>query len=315
MMQRKQPNSVVRDKPYFQWTSSPTLRIQSLSQLYAKRHQSALTQRESWRGRKAYPLPSVWSTLAIVGKLESMTLRKHQSSIQGANEYVRTVQLERKNRNKENSPCRSRRTWHRYTNWKQHPSTLAWKKRHIHLCVSTLIYCQYWNSWVEREKSTHLRREVICSRSQSSLSVSQLLASLVKVQPIHPSICSFVQTVNPHHQTIAQIQEWREQKKVELTFSSKTKQLNKAAHCWGVKSLKTPPKIISVNNNSSPELISQATLPFCSTTSSFVANPNRLKARLRFRSSSRCMTEWAAWIFFFVVRILSLRDSFAEYWS
>jgi len=64
-----------------------------------------------------------------------MTLRIHQSSIQGANEYVSSVQSERKSRSKENSPCRSRRTWHRYTNWKQRPSTLAWKKRHIHLCV------------------------------------------------------------------------------------------------------------------------------------------------------------------------------------
>jgi hypothetical protein len=101
----------------------------------------------------------------------------------------------------------------------------------------------------------------------------------------------------------------------ERTFSSNTKQLNNAAVCCGVKSLNTPPNTISVNNNSSPLEISHATRPFCSTTSSFVAKPRRLNARLRLRSSSRWITEWAAWIFFFVERMEALRDSLEAYWS
>jgi hypothetical protein len=99
------------------------------------------------------------------------------------------------------------------------------------------------------------------------------------------------------------------------TFSSKTKQLNNAAHCCGVKSLNTPLNTISVNSSSSPELISHATRPFCSTTSSAVANPSRRKARLRFLSSSRWITLCADWIFFLTVRISVASDCFAEYWS
>ena len=49
-----------------------------------------------------------------------------------------------------------------------------------------------------------------------------------------------------------------------ITFSEKTKQLSMATVCSTVKSLNTPLKIISVNNNSSPAEISHATLPFIS---------------------------------------------------
>ncbi len=72
----------------------------------------------------------------------------------------------------------------------------------------------------------------------------------------------------------------------ERTFSWKTKQLNRAAHCSGESGLNTPPNIISVKSNSSPVLISHATRPFISTTSSDVVKPSLRRTRLRDFSSS-----------------------------
>lgn len=54
--------------------------------------------------------------------------------------------------------------------------------------------------------------------------------------------------------------------------------------------LKTPLKIISVSKSSSPVLISHATRPLVSMTSSDVVNPSRRRTRLRFLSSSSCKT-------------------------
>lgn len=58
------------------------------------------------------------------------------------------------------------------------------------------------------------------------------------------------------------------------TRSSNTKQLRSDTVCSTVRSLKTFWKTISVNNNSSPVLISHATRPFISTTSDEEVNPS-----------------------------------------
>lgn len=97
------------------------------------------------------------------------------------------------------------------------------------------------------------------------------------------------------------------------TFSANTKQLSSPALCSGDSVLKTPLKISSVSNNSSPVLISHATRPFMSTMSSAFVNPNRRSTRFRDLSSSSCKTSLVALIRFLSARMRSCASRFCEY--
>lgn len=88
-------------------------------------------------------------------------------------------------------------------------------------------------------------------------------------------------------------------------FSVNTKQLRRAAQCSGANGLNTPLKTNSVSSNSSPELISHATLPLTSTMSAEVVNPNRRRTRLRHLSSSSLRMSCVAWMLFLRLRIRS----------
>lgn len=93
-----------------------------------------------------------------------------------------------------------------------------------------------------------------------------------------------------------------------LTFSWNAKQLSRAAQSSGLRGLKVPPNMSSVNKSSSPLLISHATRPFISTTSSFVVKPSRRKTRFRDFNSSSCKTSWTELIF--RLRFLTLSMAF-----
>lgn len=100
-----------------------------------------------------------------------------------------------------------------------------------------------------------------------------------------------------------------------LTFSWKAKQLRSAAQCSGASGLNVPPNINSVNSSSSPLLISHATRPFISTTSSLVVKPNRLRTRLRDLSSSSCKTSWTELILRLSDLTCSIAFNFRSYVS
>src|ERR1700722_3292923 len=99
----------------------------------------------------------------------------------------------------------------------------------------------------------------------------------------------------------------------KLTFSVKTKQLNRPAHCSGDNGLNTPLKISSVNSSSSPVLISHATRPFISTISADVVNPSRRRTRFRHLSSSICKTSCVDCMRLLNARIRTLVSCFVEY--
>lgn len=98
------------------------------------------------------------------------------------------------------------------------------------------------------------------------------------------------------------------------TFSEKTKQLKRPAHCSGESGLKTPLKISSVRSNSSPVLISHATRPFMSTISAEVVKPRRRRTRFRLLSSSICKISCVAWILLLRSFIFVSDSFFFEYW-